>query len=74
MSMSANVLEMRLRECRTPDHLISECGSAVRRVGILEAEVQMLRERIAFLEQHVAPEIAKPPVREPVYHRRSKWD
>lgn len=75
MSISADLIEMKLREWyRVPNDIVSECGSAVRRVSLLKSEVQMLRERIAYLEQHVPEEIAKPKPPESVYRRKSQWD
>jgi len=75
MTTSANVIEMKLRDWyRLPEDMVLECGSAFRRVLLLESEVATLRRRIEYLEQHVPEEIAKPKVAEPRYHKRSQWD
>ena len=73
--MNPIVMEHQLRDWyRVPDELVANVVWSVRQVRSLQGEVERLEKRIKFLEQHVPPEIARPPQPELNYHARSKWE
>jgi hypothetical protein len=75
MSLDAHAVEMQLRDYyRVPEELVVRCGDALRQSILLKRQCERLEQRIAALEKHVPPEIARPAQPELNYHARSKWE
>lgn len=75
MTLDPIVAEHQLRDWyRVPEDMVGQVVWSIKRVGSLQREVQQLREWIAHLEQHVPPEVARPPLPQTNYGHRSQWE